>query len=157
MLKYSQKALEDITVEEIQNQKSLDQVLRSQDSVVILQPSWPFDTSVLGIRSLSNTDTAKISSTTGSSKSNGVSKALERDMPYATHTAYNGKQPTQRARVKYLAQEPTTAPKNLHNPEKGGRILEHIRKCFARGQHPNTPESEAKASLSMAAKLMAIE
>ncbi|KAH6684140.1 hypothetical protein B0J14DRAFT_572202 [Halenospora varia] len=64
-------------------------------------------------------------------------------------------QPTQQARVKTLAQESSATQSNFSDSERGDRIIERIRKCFARGQHPNTPEAEAKASLKMAAKLMA--
>jgi hypothetical protein len=51
----------------------------------------------------------------------------------------NQLQPKQKARVKSLAHEHEIKLKSFADTPKTERILERIRKCFARGQHPTTP------------------
>jgi hypothetical protein len=63
-------------------------------------------------------------------------------------------QPKLKARVKSLAPEPEIKSKSFADVPKTERIMERIRGCFARGQHPTTPEAEARTALTMAAKLM---
>lgn len=45
-------------------------------------------------------------------------------------------------------------PKSPSEASRTDVIMERIKKCLDRGRHPNTPESEAKTSILMAAKLM---
>jgi hypothetical protein len=63
-------------------------------------------------------------------------------------------QPKLKARVKSLAPEPEIKSKSFADVPKTERIMERIRGCFARGQHPTTPEVEARTALTMAVRLM---
>jgi len=60
--------------------------------------------------------------------------------------------PRQTAKVKDLAEQQAGAAgeTNIDAP-----ILERIKKCLDRANHPNTPEMEAKAALRMSSRLMA--
>src|SRR5437667_1060784 len=62
--------------------------------------------------------------------------------------------PQQRARVQHLARDPNSLSDRSSTASGSPAILERIKKCIARGNHPNTPEEEAKTSLRIAAKLM---
>lgn len=65
------------------------------------------------------------------------------------------KEANQKAKVKKLATAVVLT--DSATSEKSGvdeKILERIKKCFDRGNHTNTPETEAKAALRMGAKLM---
>lgn len=63
-----------------------------------------------------------------------------------------GPPPSLTAKVRELAvQDSATNDKNS-NVEQ--RILDRIKKCLQRANHPNTPEAEAKAAWRMASRLM---
>jgi hypothetical protein len=64
------------------------------------------------------------------------------------------KPPQQKARVQHLARDPNSLSSRSSTASGSPALLERIKKCIARGNHPNTPEEEAKTSLRMAAKLM---
>jgi hypothetical protein len=64
-----------------------------------------------------------------------------------------GPPPLQTARVQQLADEGRANDDRNFDVEP--RILERIKKCLSRANHPNTPELEAKAALHMSKRLMA--
>ncbi|MCJ1243177.1 hypothetical protein MMC30_000374 [Trapelia coarctata] len=64
-------------------------------------------------------------------------------------------QPKQKATVKDLAT--AAIPEGLESTgvsKVDARILERIKKCFARGKHVNTPQAEAEVALRMGSRLM---
>lgn len=62
----------------------------------------------------------------------------------------------QKAEVTKLAADSMLADQNsTSEPAVEARILERIRKCLAKANHPGTPEAEAKAAFRMGSKLMA--
>lgn len=65
----------------------------------------------------------------------------------------SGAPPTQTAKVQVLAVHGQAGSDGTSNLEQ--RILDRIKKCLQRAQHPNTPESEAQAAWRMASRLMA--
>ncbi|KIW92597.1 uncharacterized protein Z519_06444 [Cladophialophora bantiana CBS 173.52] len=60
--------------------------------------------------------------------------------------------PLQTAKVQELAVQAQVDNDRDSNPEQ--RVVDRIKKCLQRGHHPNTPESEAKAALYLASRLM---
>lgn len=58
--------------------------------------------------------------------------------------------PQRKATVKQLASN--VSPKAATNADE--RIIERIKKCLERANHPNTPEQEAKAALFLSSRLM---
>lgn len=64
-------------------------------------------------------------------------------------------QPTQKAEVTMLAADPMTENQNsTTKPAVEERILERIRKCLTKANHPGTPEAEVKAAFRMGSILM---
>ncbi|MCJ1264958.1 hypothetical protein MMC22_004833 [Lobaria immixta] len=64
-------------------------------------------------------------------------------------------QPAQKAEVTMLAADPKTENQNsTAKPAVEERILERIRKCLTKANHPGTPEAEAKAAFRMGSILM---
>ncbi|RMZ87741.1 hypothetical protein DV736_g5032, partial [Chaetothyriales sp. CBS 134916] len=64
-----------------------------------------------------------------------------------------GSPPAQVAKVRELADQKQVNNDRASNVEQ--RILDRIKKCLQRAEHPNTPESEAHAAWYMASRLMA--
>lgn len=65
-------------------------------------------------------------------------------------------QPAQKAEVTIVAADPATVDQNsTSQSDVEERILERIRKCLAKANHPDTPETEAKAAFRIASALMA--
>ncbi|EAS31598.3 uncharacterized protein CIMG_07077 [Coccidioides immitis RS] len=58
--------------------------------------------------------------------------------------------PLQKAEVKELADQRCSAPKL----DVDDRVVERLRKCIQKANHPNTSEAEAKAALFLSSKLM---
>lgn len=76
---------------------------------------------------------------------------LRPDQPRKHRIATQPPPPRQRAKVNSLAELPTEAAANTC---VDAHILERIRKCLDRANHPNTPEMEATAALRMSSRLM---
>lgn len=63
-------------------------------------------------------------------------------------------QPEQKAELITLVADPMMT-EQTSKPAVEERILERIRKCLTKANHPGTPEAEAKAAFRMGSKLMA--
>jgi hypothetical protein len=73
-------------------------------------------------------------------------------MPKAKAKARLGPPPPQTAKVSRLADDSSASITNNNGTDKA--ILDRIRKCLARANHPNTPEMEAQNAMRMASRLM---
>lgn len=57
-----------------------------------------------------------------------------------------------KASIKELAETGTVSSSSVHDLDDG--ILQRIKKCLDRANHPNTAEAEAKAAFHLASRLM---
>ena len=63
-----------------------------------------------------------------------------------------GPAPVQTAKVKQVAEDVQTSTTEASSVDK--KILDRIKKCLAKANHPNTVESEAQAAWRFSARLM---
>ena len=62
---------------------------------------------------------------------------------------------TQKTRLGWLADDNTSTHRPPEAVTNAGReVIERIQKCFARAQHPEANEAEARAAFKMASKIM---